>query len=165
MSAISWWARKARRFRKHLVARVSPQERRDLAAWMRSAELAVFDAMHPADRRHGLDVVAALRAGGVEDREILVAGALHDCGKGDTGAGPRIAWSLGEVGGDRIRVAAAKVPGWGVPMARLRDHAGLSADLLAGAGLGARAVTLVREQEAPSDPEFGALFQAADEAN
>ena len=35
---------------------------------------------------------------------------------------------------------------------------------LADAGLAARAVALVREQAAPSDPEFGAAFLAADEA-
>jgi len=143
---------------------VSPQERRDLAAWTRPAELELYDAMHPADRRHGLDVVVVLGRGGVTDREILAAGLLHDCGKGDTGAGPRIAWSLGEVAGPWVRTAASRVPGWSLPMARLRDHAGRSADLVAGAGLSARAVALVREQDAPSDPEYGALFHAADEA-
>ena len=165
MSAISWWASKARRFRKHLVARVSPEERRAVAAWTRPAELALFDGMHPADRRHGLDVVARLSRSGVTEREILVAGLLHDCGKGDTGAGPRIAWSLGEVAGPWIRIAAAKVPGWAAPMARLADHAARSADMLAEAGVGARAVTLVREQDDPGDPEYGTRFLAADDAS
>jgi hypothetical protein len=165
VSPISWWARKARRFKKHVVARVSPAERRAVAAWTRPAELALFDEMHPADRRHGLEVVALLGQSSVTEREILVAGLLHDCGKGDTGAGPRIAWSLGEVAGPWVRVAAAKWPGWGAPMARLRDHAGRSATMLEAAGLGARAVTLVREQEAPTDPEYGARFHAADEAS
>ena len=165
MSPISWWARKARRFGRHLVANVSPQERRAVAAWTRPAELALFDAMHVADRRHGLDVVAHLRAAGVADRDVLAAGLLHDCAKGDTGPGPRIAWSLGEVFGPGVRDTAARVPGWRAPMIRLREHAWRSAELCQAAGLPPRAVALIREQEHPGDPEYGAAFLAADEAS
>jgi hypothetical protein len=135
-----------------------------LAAWTRPTELALFDAMHVADRRHGLDVVTHLRRAGVRDRDVLAAGLLHDCAKGDTGAGPRVAWSLGELLGPWVPAAAARVPGWGDALARLRDHAGASADALAAAGLPSRAVDLVRYQAEPSDPEYGARFRAADEA-
>lgn len=164
MSPISWWARKARQLGSHLAARVSPQEHAALAAWTRPAELALFDAMHVADRRHGLDVVAHLRRAGVKDRDVLAAGLLHDCAKGDTGAGPRIAWSLGELLGPRAPAVAARVPGWGPAIDRLRNHADASADALAAAGLPARAVDLVRYQDEPRDPEYGARFHAADEA-
>lgn len=164
MSPISWLARKARQLGSHLVARVSPQERAALAAWTRPTELALFDGMHLADRRHGLDVVAHLRRAGVKDRDVLAAGLLHDCGKGATGAGPRIAWSLGELLGPRVLAAAVRVPGWGPAIDRLRHHAGASADALAATGLPARAVDLVRYQDAPRDPEYGARFRAADEA-
>lgn len=135
-----------------------------LAAWTRPTELALFDGMHVADRRHGLDVVAHLRRAGVKDRDVLAAGLLHDCGKGATGAGPRIAWSLGELLGPRVLSAATRVPGWGPAIDRLRHHAEASADALAAAGLPARAVDLVRYQDAPRDPEYGARFHAADEA-
>ena len=141
-----------------------PQEHADLSAWLRTPELALFDAMHRADKRHGLDVVSYLRAAGVEDRDILAAGLLHDCGKGNTGPGPRIAWSLGERYGGWIVGAAAIVPGWRAALQRLRTHAETSAAALAAAGLPARAVALVHEQDAPSDPEYGARFAAADEA-
>ncbi len=143
---------------------MSPQERAALAAWTRPRELALFDGMHVADRRHGLDVVAHLRRAGVKDRDVLAAGLLHDCGKGATGAGPRIAWSLGELLGPRVLSAATRVPGWGPAIDRLRHHAEASADALAAAGLPARAVDLVRYQDAPRDPEYGARFHAADEA-
>lgn len=159
-----WWASKARQFRAHLLARVSSEERRALAAWARPAELELFDAMHVADRRHGLDVVAYLRRAGVADRDVLAAGLLHDCGKGGVGWPPRVAWSLGERYGSWIHDAAARLPGWGGAMGRLRDHAQLSADAVAGAGLPPHAVALVREQAAPSDPRFGRVFHAADEA-
>ena len=159
----SWWG-KARQLRDHLLARVTPGERRSLAAWARPAELGIFDTMHVADRRHGLDVVAHLRRAGVTDRDVLAAGLLHDCAKGDTGAGPRVAWSLGEAFGPRVHAAAARVPGWRAPMDRLRHHAEASAVALEAIGLPARAVALVREQDAPSDPEYGRRFHAADEA-
>ncbi len=135
-----------------------------LAAWARPAEMDLFDAMHVADQRHGLDVVAHLRRAGVRDRDILAAGLLHDCAKGDTGPGPRIAWSLGEAFGPWIPAAAARVPGWAAALDRLEDHAAASADALASVGLPARAVDLVRYQDAPRDPDYGARFHAADEA-
>lgn len=165
MSRPSWWARKARQLRTHLAARVTADERRAVAAWTRPAELALFDAMHVADRRHGLDVVASLRRAGVTDRDVLAAGLLHDCAKGDTGALPRVAWSLGEAFGPWVVRAAAMIPGWRAPLDRLRDHADASAALLEAAGLPARAVDLVRHQAAPRDPEYGRLLRAADEAS
>ena len=143
---------------------MTPEERRALAAWTTSAELALFDGMHVADRRHGLDVVAYLRRAGVTDRDVLAAGLLHDCGKGDTGWPPRVAWSLGERYGAWIHTGAARIPGWAPTMARLRDHAELSAVAVEAAGLPPFAVALVREQAAPADPAFGRVFHAADEA-
>lgn len=134
-------------------------------AWLRPPELALFDAMHVADRRHGLDVVAALRRAGVDDRDVLAAGLLHDCAKGETGAGPRVAWSLGEAFGPWVHRLAARVPGWGPALDRLRDHAEASAARLEGAGLPAHAVELVRHQERPIDPVYGPRFKAADEAS
>lgn len=144
---------------------MSPGERQAVAAWTNPAELALFDAMHVADRRHGLSVVASLRAAGVTDRDVLAAGLLHDCAKGDTGAGPRIAWSLGEAFGPWVITLASRVPGWGAALARLRDHAEASAAAVAATGLSQRAVDLVRYQAAPRDPEYGNLFRAADEAS
>jgi hypothetical protein len=144
---------------------VSPQERAALAAWLRPEELELFDAMHIADRRHGLDVVGVLRRSGVTDRNVLAAGLLHDCAKGDTGVLPRIAWSLGEAFGPWVHRIARLVPGWSPALDRLRDHAEASAVLVAGAGLPAYAVDLVRYQAQPRDPRYGALFHAADEAS
>ena len=161
---MSWWARKARQLRLHMLARVRSAERAALAAWLRPPELELFDAMHIADRRHGLDVVAALRRSGVTDRDVLAAGLLHDCAKGETGAGPRVAWSLGEAFGPWVWCAASVVPGWGAALDRLRHHAEASAAMVEAAGLPPHAVDLVRHQADPRDPEYGRLFQLADEA-
>jgi hypothetical protein len=165
MSRSSWWAGKARQLRVHLMARVHPEERAALAAWLRPTELALFDGMHVADRRHGLDVVAHLRRTGVRDRDVLAAGLLHDCAKGSTGAGPRVAWSLGEAFGGWVVRLASLVPGWRPALDRLANHAEMSATLLEQAGLPARAVDLVRYQSAPRDERYGPRFLAADEAS
>jgi hypothetical protein len=164
-SSASWWASKARQFRTHLRARVAPAERAALAAWMTPAQLDLFDAMHVADRRHGLDVLATLRSQGVEDPDLLLAAVLHDAGKGDTGVWPRVAYSLGQTYGAWVWRVAGIVPGMRSALGRLHAHAETSATLAAGAGASPRAVELIRYQDAPRDPEAGRLLQAADEAN
>jgi hypothetical protein len=166
-STASWWAAKARQFRAHLRASVGPAERSGLDAWLSGPQLALFDAMHVADRRHGLDVVATLRAEGVTDPEVLLAGLLHDAGKGRTGVWPRVVYSLGQGYGRWMWDLAGIVPGAGFrdALARLRDHADASASLAAAAGCSPRTVELIRHQDAPIDPEAGRLLKLADEAN
>ena len=87
-SSPSWWAAKVRQFRAHLRASVATDERTGLATWLTPDQLALFDRMHVADRRHGLDVVTALRADGATDPDLLLAGLLHDAGKAATGLRP-----------------------------------------------------------------------------
>ncbi len=121
--------------------------------------------MHVADRRHGLDVVATLRSEGVEDRDVLVAGLLHDAAKGNTGLLPRILWSLGEAYGPWVWRLAGLLPGMRRTLDRLRDHGAASARLAAAAGCCERTVALIGEQPLPSDARFGELLRLADEAN
>ena len=164
-SSRSWWGSKTRQFRAHLRARVSPLERAALASWVNPAQLEVFDAMHVADRRHGLDVVATLRADGADDPELLLAGLLHDAGKGDTGIWPRVAYALGQHYGSWAWTAAGVVPGWSTALDRLRDHAETSALIAAEAGCTPRTVELIRHQDAPLDDDAGRRLQLADDAN
>ena len=166
-SSLSWWASRARQFRAHVRASVGSAERSELATWLSPPQLALFDGMHVADRRHGLDVVATLRGEGVTDPEVLLAGLLHDAGKGQTGVWPRVVYSLGQAYGGWVWRVAAAVPGNGfrAALVRLRDHAGTSAVLAAAAGCSPRTVELIRNQDAPLDPEFGELLRLADEAN
>ena len=164
-SSTSWWGSRVRQFRAHVRASVRPQERLDLVAWTTPAQRDLFDAMHIADRRHGLDVVASLRANRVTETDVLLAGLLHDSGKGDTGAWPRVAWTLGERYGPWVWRLAALLPGFGPAFARLRDHAEVSASLAATAGCSQQTVDLIRHQAAPRDPRYGELLRLADEAN
>ena len=144
---------------------MAPVERSELATWLSPMQLALFESMHPADRRHGLDVVASMRDAGVTAPEALLAGLLHDAGKGRTGVWPRVAYALGDHYGRWIWRVAALVPGWRPALARLDSHAVTSADLAAVAGCSPRTVELIRNQNTPVDPEFGELLRLADEAN
>lgn len=164
-SVSSWWGSKVRQFRSHVTAHVGEDEREGLVDRLTPAQLELFDSMHVADRRHGLDVIATLRAEGITDPELLLAGLLHDAGKGQTGVWPRVAYSLGQAYGGWVWSVAATVPGWRGALERLRDHAETSARLAAAAGCSARTVELIRHQDAPIDPVAGRALQLADEAN
>ena len=166
MSRSSWWGSRFRQFRAYLRAKVAAGERAELDTWLTPDQLAVFDRMHVADRRHGLDVVQTLRGEGVTDPDLLMAGLLHDAGKGpDVGLWPRVAWSLGEKYGVWIPASTRRLPGFRRALDRLRDHAELSAALASQAGCSRRTVELIRYQAAPVDPEAGRLLLLADEAN
>ncbi|HEU5203343.1 MAG TPA: hypothetical protein VFU17_03500 [Candidatus Limnocylindrales bacterium] len=162
---MSWWGSKVRQFRSHVRARVAPDERVALTGWVSPEQLALFDAMHVADRRHGLDVVATLRSQGVADEEVLLAGLLHDSGKGRTGVWPRVAYALGQAYGAWVWRVAGIAPPMRRAIDRLRAHADTSARLAERAGASPRTVDLIRHQEAPVDPDAGRLLQLADEAN
>ena len=150
----------------HVRARVAPGERAGLVDWLTDRQLDLFDGMHIADRRHGLDVVATLRAQAVTDPEVLVAGLLHDAGKGRAGVWPRVAYALGQAYGPWVwRVSAAALPGFRGALARLHAHAETSAVLAGEAGCSPRTVELIRNQDAPIDPDAGRLLKLADEAN
>lgn len=161
----SWWAEKVRQVGAHVRARVSDAERRQLVAWLTADQIALFDGMHVADRRHGLDVVAHLEAAGATEPDLLVAGLLHDCAKGDTGLLARITFSLGQRYGPWIWRAAGIVPGRAAALDRLRVHAEASAILAAGAGCSPTTVELIRHQDAPVDPVAGEQLRLADEAS
>ena len=162
---VTWWAAKVRRVQSHLTASVSSTERAQLAGWLTPAQLAVFDGMIVADRRHGLDVAAAMRSAGVVAPDALMAGLLHDAGKGRTGIVPRVVHSLGQAYGAWIPSIAGRLPGMAAALDRLERHPEISAGLAEAAGCSTRTVELIRWQEAPRDPEFGEQLRLADEAS
>jgi hypothetical protein len=144
---------------------VGADERAELNGWLAPAQIALFDGMADADRRHGLDVVAHLRARGAADADLLVAGLLHDCGKGRRiRLVHRVAWSLGSRYGAWVWGAGSHLPTFRAGLASLRDHARRSAELAERAGCSTRTIELIRNQETPTD-DAGRLLLAADEAN
>jgi hypothetical protein len=164
--SVTWWAAKVRRFTRYFTGRVGAGERRELAAWLTPAQLELFDTMHPADQRHGLDVVAALRAGGHAQPELLIAGLLHDCGKGrGLRVWHRVGWSLGEHYGTRVERYLERLPGFHAGFATMRAHAARSAELVAAAGASAATIELIRHQAEPTDEVLGRALLLADQAN
>ena len=132
---MSWWAGKVRRFGRYFTGRVDGRERADLTGWLTPPQLQLFDSMHPADQRHGLDVVAALKADGHAQPELLLAALLHDSGKGrGLHVWHRVGWSLGERYGTRVERFFERLPSFRGAFATLRMHAAKSAELAAAAG-------------------------------
>lgn len=161
----AWWAGRIRQFRAHVRAAVRPDERATLAGWLTPAQLVAFDAMTVADRRHGFDVMVSLRSDDVDDPEVLLAGLLHDAGKGQTGVVPRVIHALGGAYGSWIPKIASLAPGMAVHLARLAAHPELSARIALAAGCTDRTADLIRWQEEPRDAEFGERLRLADDAN
>lgn len=152
--------------RSHLLGRVTLQELKALDGWLTPAQRSLFDSMHRADQRHGLDVVASLRAAGHREPDLLLAGLLHDAGKGpDVGLRHRVAWSLGERYGPSVLRIARHLPGFGVRLERIARHAEASAELCLAAGCSARTADLIRHQAQPLDPQLGEALRLADAQN
>ena len=164
---MGWWAGKVRQTRRHLRARVTPAERAALAAWLTGPQMILFDAMHPADQRHGLDVVASLRAAGHGgEQDLLLAGLFHDAGKGPSvRLTHRVAWSLGERYGAGVLRVAGILPGAKRAFERIRVHAERSAEMAIAAGCSPRTAELIRHQSAPRDASLGWALLVADRAN
>lgn len=162
----TWWSGKIRQVRRHLTGHVTPSERAQLERWLDPIQLALFDTMHRADQRHGLDVVAALRASGDATPELLHAGLFHDASKGPTvGLDKRIAWSLGERYGQRVWSLAAHLPGYRDAFERIRHHPDESARLAMGVGCSWETGELIRHQADPRHSAGAAALQRADEAS
>lgn len=161
----AWWAAKTRRVGAFLFGRVSDAEVAAISGLATPAQLALFRGMHRSDRRHSLDVVATLRAWGVTEPDLLLAGLLHDCGKGPTGLLPRILYSLTQAYGGWVAVPFRLAPGIPEALVRLQRHPELSARLAATVGCSARCVELIRHHVEPRDPDLGRLLRLADEAS
>ena len=160
-----WWAGKVRQYWRHLSARVTAEERARLAATLMPEQQHLFDSMHPADQRHGLDVAAALRGAGHDDPDLMLAALFHDAAKGpQVKARHRIAWALGQRHGERLTGAFARLPGFGTAFERIRRHPERSAELALAAGCSARTAELIRNQSTPVDPVHGEALRLADEA-
>jgi hypothetical protein len=161
-----WWAGRVRQFARYVTGRVTKSERAELGGRLTSAQLELFDRMHRADQRHGLDVVAVLRRAGHADADLLVAGLLHDSGKGrDLHVWHRVGWSLAERYDGWIRRAALRTPTFKTAFATLAAHAERSAELALAAGCSPRTADLIRHQAEPTDEELGVALRLADEAS
>ena len=165
-STAAWWGGKVRQFWRHVTGRVTAAERAELVRWLTPEQLRLFDSMHPADRRHGLDVVATLRGAGHRDAELLLAGLFHDAAKGPgVKARHRVAWALAERYRGPVKPVVVRLPGFARAFDRIRRHPEASAELAVRAGCSERTADLIRHQATPVDPVHGEALRLADEAS
>ena len=149
---------RVRQVTRGLRPALGPAEIVEARARLSAAEWALFLAQEPRDRRHAMDLYAALRDERASEA-VLIAALLHDVGKGPlrvwqraahvvlASAGPALARALGAEAG----------PEWRRGLWRLHHHARLGAALLVAAGSAPRVVELVAGHRAP-----GAAATSAD---
>ena len=149
-------------FRPH----VSSEERAGAYRYLASGEQSLFEAMMLRDQQHGIEVFGRVRVSAGDDRQLLAAALLHDCGKGRVAIWQRVAHVVLGVGapGLRRRIASERGAGWRRAFWRLLYHPDIGAGLAERAGADADVVRIIREQESPHPDERLALLQAADEA-
>ena len=123
----------------------------------------LFFAMERRDQRHALAVLRQLRRRGVDDRDLLAAALLHDCGKGAVPVWLRILYVLAPAAVGRFAAEGDS----GVPAAayRLVNHAELGARLAEEAGCSPTTVRLIAGRALPEELPRAALLRAADDAS
>jgi hypothetical protein len=146
-----------------LRPRIDASELASARAELSPGLLCLFDAMESRDKRHALEVRRRLLYAGIDDREVLVAALLHDCGKGAVPV-----W---------LRVVKVLLPGLLRSMAhrcdpdrrgaayRLVHHTEIGAEAVAAAGASSLTVALIRGEVAPADRPHLAQLTAADDAS
>jgi hypothetical protein len=124
--------------------------------------------MPVADRRHALDVVARLRAGGHHDPDLLCAALLHDAAKGHRmRLWHRVAGVLLEALAPRLlgRLARPDPRSWRYPFHLYLHHAELSGDAAGAAGCSPRAVAFIKGSASGTDASLAAALASADKAS
>ena len=146
---------------------VSSDDRADAYRYLAPGEQRLFETMMLRDQQHGIAVFCHIRAAlAHDDRQLLAAALLHDCGKGRVAVWQRVAHVVLGVAapGLRLRIANERGAGWRRAFWRLLYHPDIGAELAESAGADADVVRIIREQESRHPDERLALFQAADEA-
>ena len=153
----------------HLTARVRPGEEDEVRRVLHGDAWRLYAAMPVADRRHALDVVARLRAGGHADADVVTAALLHDAAKGHRmRLWHRVAGVLldAAVPGLLRRLASPDPGSRRHPFHLYLHHGRLSAEMAAAAGVSPRAVALIRGDEVGAiDVPLMRALQAADDAS
>jgi putative nucleotidyltransferase with HDIG domain len=124
-------------------------------------ELRLFLAMELRDQRHALEVARRLRLG-TDDRSLLVAALLHDCGKGSVPIWLRV---LNVTSPEAVSRIAANGTGWRASAYRLRRHAEIGAEMAREAGCSEMTVRLIHGHIEPEEAWQHALLVAADDAS
>ncbi len=159
-----------------LRASFTPLDEAALAAHLSPGLLALFKTMPRGDQSHGLRVMAALRAAGHDDPDLMVAALLHDVGKARYPYG-LLSRTIAILGRKLFPSWAAsraegEPTGFGRPFVIYAQHPAWSAEMMAAAGASPLAVEIARRhQEIIPDPprdradELLAILRVADDLN
>ena len=154
------------------VAPLSAEECLQVAQWLPTPALPLFQSMSAADQRHSLRVCQALLARGCVDRDLLAAALLHDVGKaqGRVPFWTRPTIVLGKLCAPRLLKRLAvdprqhkALPRWRRALSNAWWHAEIGAELAAAAGLSEKAVLYIRTHHQPAGP--AAELHLVDEAS
>ena len=151
---------------RYFFGRVGEAERDDLADWLTPAQLELFDSMHRADQRHGLDVVAALRMDGQTIPTFClpacctIAARAANCTSG-TGSAGRCP-SATVVALERLFL---RLPGFRDGVRGHRRPRRAFGGAGRAAGCSAATADLIRHQAEPIDDVLGLALLLADQAN
>lgn len=155
-------------FVAHVRARVEPAEERLAAEVLGPPALDLFGAMPVADRRHGLDVVERLIAGGHDDPDLLGAALLHDAAKGHRmRLWHRVAGvALESLAPSVLRWIANPDPAsWRHAFHLYVHHEALSAELAQGAGASPRLAAFIAGTADETDVHLQRALKDADDAS
>jgi hypothetical protein len=152
------------------VEPLNAEERQEVARWLPSRALALFETMSPADQRHSLRVCQGLQARGCIEEDMLAAALLHDVGKaqGRVPFWTRPVIVIGKRAAPRLLRRIAAYPReeqrrWRRSLGYAWWHAEIGAELAAQAGLSERAVLYIRTHHSPHGP--AAELHSVDEAS
>ena len=129
---------------------------------MTGPESRLFDAMQLRDRRHALEVMRRARER-TDNRDVLIAALLHDCGKGDVAVWLRILHVLAPAFGRLVGKQGAR--GWRGAAWRLDHHEALSVRLVQAAGCSEVTVRLVGGTHTEDESWMAEVLRAADDAS
>jgi hypothetical protein len=121
-------------------------------------ESRLFFAMERRDQRHALEVMRRLRES-TDDRAILAAALLHDCGKGSVPVWLRVLNVMAPWAVQGLSKAGSRAA------YRLGHHAELGATMADAAGSDPTTVRLIRGHIEPDEAWMHELLIAADDAS
>jgi hypothetical protein len=131
------------------------------------AQRELFLTMTPRDREHCLAVYDRLRREGRDERDLLVAGLLHDAGKGRVALWHRVAYvllSAGAPGLLRRLVEPGDGASWRQALYRCLHHPRLGAERAREAGCSAGTVALICDDATGAPAEQLLALHTADDA-
>jgi hypothetical protein len=143
------------------AAPLSADDHAEVARWLPTSAVALFQEMSAADQQHSLRVCRGLLARGCEERDLLAAALLHDVGKG-RGRVPfwtRPVVVIGKLCAPRLLSRLAVYPrkgmtgpAWRCSLGYAWYHADVGAELATAAGLPEQAVLYIRTHHQPNGP-------------